>query len=113
MNTENYKYHIISSEKMTLKDLTELLKLINLSINDYYRDNGIGNRDISLYAPAVNEVEKGSICIDIAISVFSSVTASLLAEYILHRIRQARCKDESNIRIEAGNNNVIHINVNR
>ena len=98
---------------MTLKKLTEVLQVINLSVNDYYRDNGISNREVGLYAPVVNQVEKGSILIEIAISVFSGVTASLLTEYILHRIRQGKNKDDCNIHIEAGNSNIIHIHVNR
>ncbi len=117
MNTTNYKFHITYDVNMTLKELSDLLCAINLSINDYYRDNGVGNAKISLYAPVVNEVDKGSIVLDLAVSVFSGLTSTLLTEYILNRIKNVRkfnverTKDLNNVRVECGNNNTINIHI--
>lgn len=100
---------------MTLKELSELLYTINLSINDYYRDNGINNNAIALHSPIVNKVSNGSIIVDIAIAVFSNVTSILLTEYITHRMTKLRKtkndNDVNNVCIKAGDNNTINIHI--
>lgn len=117
MNTENFKFHITYNTNMTLKELSELLANINVAINNYYRDNGIRNNTVSSYAPIVNKVDNGSILLDIAIAVFSGLTATLLAEFIMDRIRKLQKSEKkndknlNNVCIVAGDDNTINIHI--
>lgn len=115
MNTKNFNIHITYDKNLTLKELSDLLNRVNLSINDYYRDNGISNNTIWQYSPIVNKVGNGSILLNIGVTVLSDVTSTLLAEYIINRITKWRkSKNDNvinNIYIEAGDNNVINIHI--
>ena len=95
------------SKNLTLKELSELLNRVNLSIYDYYRYNGINNNEIASYAPIVNKVDNGSIIVEIVIAVFSELTAILFVEYLKNRFtKQNKKKDDNaiiNVNIEAGN----------
>lgn len=114
INTENFNIHITYNDKIKLKEFSDLLNTINLSVNDYYRDNGVGNHELSQYSAVVNKVENGSIWLEIAIAVFVNVTATVLAEYLLKRINKDS-KDKNppldNIHIETGDNCTINIHI--
>lgn len=108
-STASFHIHIAYQGNMKLKELADMLNTINLSVNDYYRDCGIGNRELSRHAAAVNKVANGSIWLEVLIAVFSGITSTLLAEYILHRMRNG--KENCRVHIEAGDNNTIHIHI--
>lgn len=109
--------HITCNENIKLKDLSNLLDTINLSVNDYYRNNGIGNNKLSKYAAIVNKVGNGSILLEIAIDMFVPVTASMLAEYVLNRMRKQKNTHNGpnngldNIHIRAEDNCTINIHI--
>ena len=88
----------IKHSDLEVKELSELLYIINLSINDYYRDNGIAGSQLSHYAPTIQKVQQGSIILDLALDLFQEVAigvaASLIAEYLLTRIRSLQDKYE-------------------
>lgn len=85
----------IKYSDLEVKELSELLYIINLSINDYYRDNGIASGQLSRYAPTIQEVQQGSIILDllldllkdIAKDIANDVAVELIAGYLNNRIR--------------------------
>lgn len=111
VTTAKYKMHIVYRENIKIVELAELLRAVNLSINDYYRDNGISNRELNDYAAVVSKVESGSIWIEFIMSVFTNLTASLLKEYVLRRLDR-NTKNNVGIHIETGDNCVINIYIN-
>ena len=118
ISTANFNIHITYNDKIKLKEFSDLLNTINLSVNDYYRDNGVGNHELSQYSAVVNKVENGSIWLEIAIAVFANVTATVLAEYLLRRTNKGSkdkkniCPPTDNIHIETGDNCTINIHIN-
>lgn len=110
-----FNIHVTYDESIKLKELSGLLNNINMSVNDYYRDNGVGSRELSQYSPVVNNVKNGSIWLEIIIAVFSGITVELLAEFILKRIgkdEKGASNNFDNIHIETGDNCTVHIHIN-
>ena len=89
----------IKHADLEVKELSELLYIINLSINDYYRDNGIAGGQLSHYAPTIKAVRQGSIILDIVFALLreTSVTAAaeVLAGYLKKRIALLRERYEN------------------
>ena len=89
----------ITYSELELKELSELLYIINLSINDYFRDQGISGPRLRDYAPTVKAVRQGSIEVDLLLTILGeiavSVAAELLAGYLRKRIRMLQEKYES------------------
>ena len=111
--TTSFNIHISYQKKMQLKEFANLLNTINLSVNDYYRDNGLSSNELHQHAAIVSNVRNGSIWLEIIISVFSEVASSLLAEYISQRLCKNKEKCNANeIHIEAGDYNTINVFVN-
>ena len=106
-----FRFHITYDRSLKLKDLSELLHAMNLSVNDYYRDNGICNRDLDIHAPVVSRIGEGSIWLELLISVLSDVTANILAKYIWNRIQKKLnvTKENTPISIEVGDNSTVNI----
>ena len=81
--------HIKHSE-LEVKELSELLYIINLSINDYYRKNGITGSQFSNYAPTIQVVRQGSIELDLVLALLKEiavgVSVELIAGYLKNRI---------------------------
>ena len=122
MEKRNFGIHITYGRNLTLKELSEVLNLINLSVNDYYRDNGINNFEIGRYAPSINGVKEGSIFFDIVIPIFETVcseaiTVETVVQYILSRLNKMETKKGHSpinlyFNINIGTNNTINMNVN-
>lgn len=93
----------IKYRDLEVKELSELLYIINLSINDYYRDNGIASNQLSNYAPIIRDVQHGSIILDLLFDLLKDivkdaakdVAVELIAGYLNNRIRSLREKYES------------------
>lgn len=71
---------------LELMELSELLYIVNMSINDYYRDNGIANNQVKQYAPAIQRVHEGSIIFDLLIEKIVEFSVEKLTEYVKKRI---------------------------
>lgn len=89
----------IKYSTLEVKELSELLYIINLSINDYYRDNGIAGSQLSRYAPTIQKVQQGSIILDLLFDllkdVAKDVAVGLIAGYLNNRICSLREKYEN------------------
>ena len=96
MEEKNFSIHIENDTNLTLKELIETLSILNLSINDYYRDNGVSNYSIADFSPSIKKVKEGSVFLEIAIPVFTSITSTLLAEYIKSRFEKKKGKNNNN-----------------
>lgn len=85
----NVRIHLSYEDELTLKELSELLDLINKSINDFNRSNGVNNnsRIGKEYSTQVKSVESGSIVVNLLLNVVSPVLLSVLANYIYDRIK--------------------------
>ena len=86
---------------LELMELSELLYVVNMSINDYYRDNGIANNQVKQYAPTIHSVHEGSIIFDLLIEKIVEFSIEKLIEYIKKRIdiiknkkAQGKCKKQ-------------------
>ena len=111
MEKKNLGIHITYNEALTLKELSELLHLINLSVNDYYRDNGVSNQYIANFSPTIEKVKEGSIIFELLFPEFFDITAQIIAEYIIPRLRtmwnnEKNREQNRDIKIEANNNTV-------
>ena len=116
MDEKSFYIHISSSQGLTLKNLTDALNILNLSINDYYRDNGVVNSVISDFSPSIKGVQEGSVILEIAISIFTTVTSALLVEYIKSRFEKKKEKSDDritiiNVYVVGDENGVINIDL--
>lgn len=103
----SFQIHISYQENIKLKELADLLNTVDLSVNDYYRDCGISNSELSRCAAVVDRVESGSILLGIIVEVVAGATAALLAEYILRRIGNGR--RDRDLHIQVGDNSKVNI----
>ena len=90
--------HIKYNESLTLKELSEVLDLINKAINDVNRDNGIRNNAKlgKEYAAEVAGVDSGSIVLHILTNFVSSIALSILADYVYDRVKYIGAKKTRN-----------------
>ena len=98
MNEREIVTMCIKHSDLEVKELSELLYIINLSINDYYRENGITSAQLSHYAPTIQAVRQGSIELDLLIDLLKNIAGStaveLIVKYIKERIYSLREKYE-------------------
>ena len=115
MEEKNFSIHIENDSNLTLKELLETLSVLNLSINDYYRDNGVSNYSIADLSPSIKKVKEGSVFLEIAIPVFTAITSTLLAEYIKSRFEKKKEKNNNNeasiVNVYIAENNQGQINI--
>lgn len=122
MPKESVTIHINYTEALTLKELSEILDLINKAINDVNRKNGVGNVKLAReYAPEVEGVESGSIVVHILASFVAPVAMSMLANYLYDRLKNIGAKKvKQQIQADTaypisisinGNDNLIELNV--
>ena len=111
--------HIDYNESLTLKELSEVLDIINKSINDVNRGNGIkDNAKLGKeYAAKVAGVDSGSIIVHILTYVVAPVALSILADFLYDRLKNIGAKKEKEnsaypISISVnGDNNLIELNI--
>ena len=77
----------IKHSDIEVKELSELLYIINLSINDYYRDKGISSSQLSYYAPTIQAVRQGSIELDLALAIIENIAVGVAAELIVRYLK--------------------------
>ena len=77
----------IKHTDLEVKELSELLYIISLSINQYYRENGIAVRKHNCYAPTVQAVRQGSIEMDLALAVIENIAVGVAAELIAEALK--------------------------
>lgn len=65
---------------LELMELSELLYIVNMSINNYYRDNGIENNQVKQYTPTIQSVHKGSIIFNLSIEKLVGFSIEKLIE---------------------------------
>ena len=87
-NTDIVKYHITYDEHLTIKELSEVLDVMNKSINDINRSNGIkNNAEIGKrFAPTVSNVENGSIIMDIIVNLVVPITTGIMANVLYDKL---------------------------
>lgn len=91
--------HINYNKSLTLKELSELLDLINKAINDINRENGINNVTIGRnYAAEVKGVESGSIVLSIFINLVTSISCSILGNFLYDRIKSIGAKKDKDLK---------------
>ena len=118
-----FTLHINYNESLTLKELAEVLELINKAINDINRERGIKNnaklgKD---YAAKVTGVESGSIVVHILTCFVAPIALSVLANFIYDRLKTIDGKKDKNSKkgeaenpvsiVVNGNNNLIELNI--
>lgn len=72
----------IKHSDLEIKELSELLYIINLSINDYYRENGIAGSQLSHYAPTIQSVQQGSIILDLLLAILEDIAGNAAVDLI-------------------------------
>ena len=114
MEEKNFSIHIENDTNLTLKELIETLSILNLSINDYYRDNGVSNYSIADFSPSIKKVKEGSVFLELAIPVFTAITSTLLVEYIKFRFEKKKEKNSNEasiVNVYIAENNQGQINI--
>ena len=81
----------IKHADLEVKELSELLYIINLSINDYYRENGISGSQLGHYAPTIKAVRQGSIELDLALAIIENIAIGITAELIVRYFKNRIC----------------------
>ena len=96
---ESVTLHIGYNESLTLKELSEILDLINKAINDINRENGIkDNAKIGKeYATEVTGVDSGSIVIHILTNFAVPVALGVLGNFLYDRLKSIGAKKEKRI----------------
>ena len=115
--------HITYERDLTLKELSEIISLLNSAINDFNRENGITSNIIlgKEYASTISCVKSGSIVLEIVANIAISVACGVFANYIYDRVKTVGCKKGKKEEIQDfkypiniavnGDNNTITINV--
>lgn len=105
--------HIDYNESLTLKELSEVLDLINKAINDVNRENGIKNNATlgKEYAAEVAGVDSGSIVVHILTNFVAPVALSMLGSFLYDRLKNIGAKKEKN-QVKTDTAYPISINVN-
>lgn len=81
----------IKYSTLEVKELSELLYIINLSINDYYRANGISGSQLSSHAPKIQAVRQGSIDLDLALALLENIAVGVAIELIAGHLKDRIC----------------------
>ena len=104
--------HIDYNESLTLKELSEVLDLINKAINDVNRENGIKNNATlgKEYAAEVAGVDSGSIVVHILTNFVAPVALSMLGSFLYDRLKNIGAKKEKQVKTDTAY--PISINVN-
>ena len=118
--------HLDYNESLTLKELSEVLDLVNKAFNDVHRDNGIkSNAKLGReYAAEVTGVDSGSIVVHILTCFVAPVALSVLANFLYDRLKGIKTKKEKNDKNQAkegigypicinvkGDDNLIEVNI--
>lgn len=113
LQKETITIHIDYNESLTLKELSEVLDLINKAINDVNRENGIKNNATlgREYAAEVAGVDSGSIVVHILTNFVAPVALSMLGSFLYDRLKNIGAKKEKNI-VKTDTAYPISINVN-
>ena len=123
MPNKSITMHMNYNEALTLKELSEILDLINKAINDVNRKNGIRNNAElgKKYKTEVTGVDSGSIIIHILTNFVAPVALSVLADFLSERLKNFGAKKEKKqIKIDSAypisirineNDNLIDINI--
>ena len=114
VDKENINVHITYDDAIKLKDLSYILNVLNLSINDYYRENGVKSNELSEYAAVVNKVEAGSILAKIRVAFFGKALPTIL-KYMGQRLQKDSERRErsftADVNIDPGKYGAISIHV--
>lgn len=114
MEEKIFSIHIENEHNLTLKELVETLTVLNLSINDYYRDNGVTNHNVTDLSPLIQKVKEGSVLIDIVIPAITTITSAIIVEYIKSRFekkKEKRNNDSTIVNVYVADNNQGQINI--
>ena len=105
--------HIDYNESLTLKELSKVLDLINLAINDVNRDKGIKNNAQlgNDRAAEVARVESGSIVLHIFTYFVAPIALGIFANFLYDRLKTLGAKKEKN-QVKMDTAYPISINVN-
>lgn len=105
--------HIDYNESLTLKELSEVIDLINKAINDVNRENGIKNNATlgKEYAAEVTGVDSGSIVVHILTNFVAPVALSMLGSFLYDRLKNIGAKKEKK-QVKTDTAYPISINVN-
>ncbi len=89
--------HIRYTESLTLKELSDVLDLLNKAINDVNRENGIKNNAIlgREYTTEVTGVGSGSIIVYILSNLVVPIALSIFGNYIYERLKNIGAKKEN------------------
>ena len=81
-------FHIAYDKQLTLKELSEVLDLVNKAINDSNREHGVKNNGIlgKQYAPEVMAVNQGSVILNLLVYVVAPITTSVIGSFIYDRL---------------------------
>lgn len=87
-NSDIVKYHITYDENLTIKELADVLEVMNKTINEINRNNGIKNNAKigTQYAPTVSNVENGSIILDVFLQLFVPITTGIMANVLYDKL---------------------------
>ena len=118
---ETIRLHITYTNDLTLLELSNLIREVDIAINDINRDHfQVKRNETSKYETKVFGVEKGSIILDLAVGFAGSLLASLLVEGIKARFNKQKAEskkiEEFHKKIDVDivqddNRNEIHIHV--
>ena len=107
----NCRIRITYNQNLSLINLSNIIELISKGFNDVCRNHTKNQRVVSKANPKIENVEKGSIVIDLLLdtllTVATDVTIHLIVEHIKERISKSKNKinveikdEEINIHIE-------------
>ncbi len=108
----DFKAHITSNNALSLKDLRQVLEIIDLGINDIKREQGITNNALNRgdNATIITNVERGSIILQFALGVAINVTSALIVNSIQKRIAHQKNK-KIDIHTQVKDNVMIDIHI--
>ncbi|MBR4872334.1 MAG: hypothetical protein IKV00_00715 [Clostridia bacterium] len=114
VDKENINIHITYDEAIKLKDFSYILNVLNMSINDYYRENGVKSNALSEYAAVVNKVDAGSIWLELGVAFFGQAIPAIV-QCMMQRFQKDSERREKNLNMNAsiklGNKGEINIHV--
>lgn len=91
---EKYKIHITYNENLSLSCMNKILDSISKGYNDVNRELGVKDPNkISDLNPVINNIEHGSLILDLIVNFVGNVASEIVVNMILKRLIKSKDKN--------------------
>ena len=104
---EKCKIKITYNQNLSLIDLSKVIELISKGFNDVCRNYTKDQKVVSKANPKIDNVEKGSIILELFLEAFLSVAIQVTLSMIAEHIKKRFVQNNRKIKIEVKDDGII------